>query len=217
MSSLELCLFRHGRTVWNALGKYQGHADVDLDELGRRQAVAVGDRAYDMRPVALYSSDLRRCTDTAAQINKRTGLEIRTDKRLRERDVGGWSGRTRDEISVEFADEYKLWTSGEEVRPGGGETTADMLIRIREFLDEIVSTYSDGTVVAVSHGGWIKAAAQWVLTGRIDRIGLGIASQGALTVFSRNNGAWRVEAYNDRGHLASVEPVDQEPPAAPIY
>ena len=68
---LELCLFRHGRTEWNARGKYQGHADVDLDDLGRRQAVKVGERVAEMNPVAIYSSDLRRCVNTAA------GIEVR--------------------------------------------------------------------------------------------------------------------------------------------
>ena len=77
---LELCLFRHGRTEWNAQGMYQGHADVDLDELGRRQAVKVGDRIAKMNPAAIYSSDLRRCVDTAAGIDG--PFAIQTDQRF---------------------------------------------------------------------------------------------------------------------------------------
>ena len=93
-----------------------------------------------------------------------------------------------------------------------------MLLRIHSFFEEIRLQHKEGgTVVAISHGGWIKTASQWVLTGKLDRIGLGVVSQGSLTVFSLTNDVWRLEAYNDRGHLLGIEPVDQEPPAPAVY
>jgi glucosyl-3-phosphoglycerate phosphatase len=212
---LELCFFRHGRTIWNAAGKYQGQTDVDLDALGRAQAVKVGERVAEIDPVAVYSSDLRRCVDTGAHISQTDGIQL--DKRLRERDVGEWSGHTRSEIQALYPDDYNCWVKGQEVRPGGGETSAELLVRVRSFLDGVQERHSTGSVVVISHGGWIKLAAQWILTGRIERVGLGVVSQASLTTFSCHDGSWRVEAYNDRGHLLGLEPIDQDPPASSVY
>ena len=145
-------------------------------------------------------------------------MKIQTDQRLRERDVGTWSGKTREEIGAAYPDEYNLWIEGREVAPGGGETSSDILLRAHLFFDEVRLLHKGGgTVVVVSHGGWIKTASQWVLTGKLDRIGLGVVSQGSLTVFSLTRDVWRLEAYNDRGHLLDIEPVDQEAAAPPVY
>lgn len=216
--SIELYLFRHGRTTWNAAGRYQGHADVDLDDLGRGQALAVGQRCRSIEPVALYSSDLRRCADVGRQVELATGVELRLDDRLRERDVGLWSGLTRAEIKERFADEFEQWQHGdEEVKPGGGESAGDVIERIKLFVDTVRSDVGSGSVVAVTHAGWIRSMMQWVLGPGCARRNLGVPSQGSLTVLRIDDERLTLEAFNDRGHLLSVEPVDQEPPPAHIY
>lgn len=215
--TLELCLFRHGRTTWNEQGRYQGHADVDLDDLGRAQALAVAKRCVAMKPIALFSSDLKRCADVAVEVSNATGLPSSLDQRLRERDVGLWSGLTRVEIAERFPEEFALWTEGDEtVCPGGGESAEHVVERIKSFVDTI-RQYETGTVVAITHGGWIRSALLSAMGSPIARRSLGVPAQGSLTVFSIKHDEMTLEAYNDRGHLLSVEPVDQEPPAPRVY
>jgi len=213
--SIDLYFFRHGRTEWNSQGRYQGHADVDLDRLGRGQALAVAERCREIGPTLLLTSDLRRCSDVAARIAERTGVEAVPEPRLRERHVGQWSGLTRDEIAERFPDEYRRWRAGDlDVRPGGGETARELQDRIVQLIDHVVGTVGEGaSVVAVTHAGWIRGAMHVALGPGTSKQAFGVPSQGSLTVLSHGEHGLRLEAYNDRGHLLQVEPVDQEPPA----
>jgi probable phosphoglycerate mutase len=97
MDVTDLLVVRHGQSEWNAIGRWQGHADPPLSELGRRQAyvasAAIG--AVD----GIVSSDLLRAAETAAIIAQQLGVgPVVVDQRLRERDVGQWTGLTRVEI-----------------------------------------------------------------------------------------------------------------------
>jgi glucosyl-3-phosphoglycerate phosphatase len=83
-----LLVIRHGRSEWNAIGRWQGHADPPLSELGRRQAIlaAASIGAVD----AIVSSDLLRAAETAAIIAQKLGVgPVVVDERLGERDAGG--------------------------------------------------------------------------------------------------------------------------------
>ena len=68
--SLEqrLVLVRHGRTAWNAEGRFQGQADPPLDDLGWEQAHRTAMVVAAMRPEAIVSSDLRRAHQTAVML-----------------------------------------------------------------------------------------------------------------------------------------------------
>ena len=98
MTAARILLWRHGRTEWNVVDRFQGQADVPLDGVGYGQAVRAAEVLAAYRPTGLYSSDLSRCYQTAALLAERTGLEIITDKRLREIHVGSWEGLLGNEI-----------------------------------------------------------------------------------------------------------------------
>lgn len=216
--AVELFLFRHGRTTWNAQGRYQGHADVDLDALGQAQALAVAARCKEINPIDVYSSDLRRCSDVGKRISEVLDKELMLDKRLRERDVGRWSGMTRDEIKEQFGEEFRLWQEGDEsVRPGGGECKGDVTDRIAAFFADMNSKYESGPVVVVTHSGFIRSVVQWVLGQALPRKSFGVPGYGSLTVVRMASDAWSLESFNDRGHLLGIELVDQEKPAPHIY
>lgn len=216
--SLELCFFRHGRTYWNAEGRYQGIADVDLDDLGWRQGRAVARRSAEMKPVALYSSDLKRCHNVAKLVSETTGIDVVTDKRLRERDVGTWSGKTRAEVAKEHLDDLNAWMAGDEgVRPGGGESVNDVIARVESFVGDVVRTHDSGTVIVVTHAAWIRHALHWVFGPEFPRRRIGVPSQASLTVLRVREEGMAVEAFNDRGHLLEVEDIDREGPAPAVY
>jgi len=93
MTAARIILWRHGRTEWNVVNRFQGQADIPLDDVGYAQADRAAAVLADYRPSSLYSSDLTRCHQTAETLAQRTGLQITTDKRLREIHVG--SSRSR--------------------------------------------------------------------------------------------------------------------------
>ena len=88
----RVLLLRHGQTSWNAEDRFQGQTDVDLDDVGRRQASRAARLLAALQPHALVSSDLRRARDTAAALATLTGLEAVSDPRLRETYAGAWQG-----------------------------------------------------------------------------------------------------------------------------
>lgn len=76
---VRLLLVRHGRTAWNASGRYMGQLDEPLDEVGLGQAEAVARRLGHERPAAVITSDLRRASQTAAAIHRAIGESLRRE------------------------------------------------------------------------------------------------------------------------------------------
>ncbi len=154
---MRLLLWRHGRTSWNDIGRFQGHADPPLDDTGVRQARLAGPVIAAMRPEVIVTSDLQRCTATAHFV----GLPARVDERLREVSLGEWSGLTADEAARRFPEEDAAWRRGGDVRRGGGETYAEVAVRAGAVLDELLAeglpAHPDGLVVFVLHGGTARA------------------------------------------------------------
>ena len=160
MTAAQLIVLRHGRTSWNATGRFQGQADIGLDDRGRAQAEQAAEVLAELAPTAIYSSDLSRARQTAAPLAARCGLPVRTDERLREIHVGTWEGLTINDLLVQLDDDLKrAYLAGEDVRRSPtGETVAEVGERAGAALDEIGSSApADSTVVVVMHGMAAKA------------------------------------------------------------
>ena len=95
----SLLLARHGETDWNREGRWQGHADISLNERGREQARALAKQLSGVAFDVIYASDLVRAHETALIVAEERRMPVHTDAGLREIDVGGWSGLTPDEIA----------------------------------------------------------------------------------------------------------------------
>src|SRR5262245_42161594 len=110
-------LIRHGETDWNQSGRWQGHADVPLNALGRAQAQRLAERLRRERdPLdAIYSSDLLRAWETAQALAAAVGHAPQPLPALREIDVGSWSGLTRVEVMARDRDLMERLESGEDV------------------------------------------------------------------------------------------------------
>lgn len=141
-----LLLARHGETDWNREGRWQGHADVSLNDRGRDQARALAARIADEPFDVIYASDLARALETARIIADVRGMDVITDPGLREIDVGRWSGLTPFEISARF--------------PGmddhDGETAEQHLARVVDAFTRIASTHEGKRLLVVSHGKTLR-------------------------------------------------------------
>ncbi|HEY6054466.1 MAG TPA: histidine phosphatase family protein [Gaiellaceae bacterium] len=147
-----ILLVRHGETDWNRDRRWQGHADPPLNEAGRRQSERLAETLLADPPAAVYSSDLRRARETAEIVARRLDLPVQTDPRLREVDVGEWSGLTLAEVE-------RLYPEGMRRREAGGtgwergETYEAMGERVVAALQEIAAAHDGGRVLVVTHGG----------------------------------------------------------------
>ncbi len=150
-----LVLVRHGETDWNRQRRFQGHADQPLNDAGRSQARELAGRLRDEPVTALYTSPLRRASETAQILATGFGLEARTLDALLEIDVGAWEGLTVDEVRERYPDRADQdWRSGWE----DGETYDELEQRVVPALIELGSRHGGGHVLAVTHAGPLRAA-----------------------------------------------------------
>ncbi len=201
VASRSLLLVRHGRTVDNAHGRLLGRSDPELDELGRRQAAALGAALASGRfgPIAaVVSSPLRRARQTADAV----GLPVRVDDRLIELDYGEWEGTPVADVAPET---WSTWQADTAFRPPGGESLADLGARVRAAcVDWGIEFDASGAVVLVSHVSPVKAAMAWALG-----VGDEIAWRSHLDNASITRVVMRgdrpvLSLFNDTAHLAGV-------------
>ncbi len=154
---LRLFLVRHGETIWNATGRYQGHADVPLSEAGYAQAAALARHLAEEHLDVIYTSDLSRAHATAKAIAAPHNLPLRLDPRLREMSFGEWEGMTFAQMEAEFPDQVSWWNADRLNRaPPGGETLGDGAAHVQSMLEDVLRQHQDQTVVLVAHGGTLR-------------------------------------------------------------
>ena len=149
----RLLLVRHGESTWNAVSRWQGQADPPLSPFGERQAEDAAARLAEITTItAVWASNLIRARRTGDLIAKHLGIaQVREEPRLRERDVGAWSGLTRDEIEERWPGYLAARRS-----PPDFEGDDELLARTRAGLAVAVDGSGTGDVLVVTHGGVIR-------------------------------------------------------------
>jgi broad specificity phosphatase PhoE len=150
---IRLLLVRHGESTWNAQSRWQGQADPPLSPLGEQQAEEAAERLAEIASItAVWTSDLVRARRTAELIASRLRLERVCDEpRLRERDVGSWSGLTRAEIEERWPGYLAARRS-----PPDFEGDVELLARTRAGLSAAVDGSRSGELLVVTHGGVVR-------------------------------------------------------------
>ncbi len=148
-----LALIRHGRTKANTEQRWQGHGDWDLDEVGHRQAEALG--AFYGTGNVVYSSPLKRAMSTASRV---AAGEIYPVDDLKEMDMGEWEGLTSAEIFERFpADMQTIYAEGVDLPRGRtGESWGQLARRVSSAIETIKPATDEPTLV-VAHGGAIRS------------------------------------------------------------
>jgi broad specificity phosphatase PhoE len=158
MRPADLVLIRHAESAWNAAGRWQGHADPPLSPAGREQAARLARELAGMRLAAVLCSDLARALDTARCIAAPHGIAPAPDPRLRELDVGRWSGLRREEIAQVDPEALARFSAGDpDARAGGGESRRELVVRVRAALAEAGAAFAGGRIAVVAHLGVIRA------------------------------------------------------------
>lgn len=154
---------RHGESIWNAEGRWQGSADPPLSDAGRQQATALAEFLRDEGIDHIVTSDLDRAQETARIVGNALGVPIAViEERLRERDVGDISGLTRAEIEEAFPGLLEKWRTGELTKMPGGED--DITPRVSAAIEAVAAAADGSVVLIVTHGGVIGAIDRWLGT-----------------------------------------------------
>ena len=127
---------RHGETIENSKGLFQGQTPGHLLDKGKEEALGLRPRLAAMQFDVVLCSDLKRCLDTAEIALNGIECEIIKEPLLRERDLGNLAGTP-----------IKGATLNETV-----ETEESMKIRARKFVEKVQKEYPDKKILAFSHG-----------------------------------------------------------------
>jgi broad specificity phosphatase PhoE len=205
--TLTLLFARHGETADNRNLVFQGQGGHGLNALGRAQAARLAERMKLVRPDVIVSSDLERAVETATIVATACRLDIETDPNLREVDLGTWTGKSYAEIEASYPEEWAAWTSGLDVRRGGGETYDDLAARVERAVARVASAYPGRRVLLVSHGGAIKSYVATILGVPAEglRVLAGLGNAGITHIERDARGRSRLQVWNDVAHLQGLD------------
>lgn len=150
---MKIYFVRHGKTEHNINKLATGHIDVPLLAEGITEAEKLASEIPNDFNI-IYSSDLIRCKQTSDILNKKLGLEIIYDIRLRERDFGSLAGQPIETFSLDLREKDR--NQKYDYRPYGGESVEDVKKRIFAFIQDLINNKKDEKVLVVTSGGIIR-------------------------------------------------------------
>lgn len=203
---VKFFLIRHGQTLWNEEGRYQGNSDIGLTGLGIRQAKSAAKYLSKVNLSNIYSSPLKRAADTANIIGESKGLKVIVRENLKEIYFGKWEGMKFNDINTEFHDDYQKWLKDPyNSHPTGGECFKQVQERALTEIDNMVKENEDRSSVAViTHGGIIYSLLVNWLQIPLSRWRSIIQRQGAINIVVIDKGFPYISAINYTGHFRPV-------------
>lgn len=198
----RLILVRHGETVWNREGRYQGQIDTPLSELGLIQAEMVADALSEVEIDQVYSSPLSRAYLTASKCASRHNLEVVKDERLLELNHGKWEGLMAEDVHKDYAELLWQWQNTVlEAQMPAGENIEDVRCRARQAVLEYVDHHPGQTVLVVAHDAVNKALIcdMWELG--LEHFWQIKQDNTCINIMEYEAGRWRLVLLNSTAHL----------------
>ncbi|MGG3670515.1 histidine phosphatase family protein [Bacillus nitratireducens] len=187
-----LCLVRHGETEWNAIGKLQGHENIELNKNGKQQAERCGLYLREKQWDIIISSPLSRAKQTAEIINTYmlTSVNIIEMENFIERDYGMASGLTTEERTKMFPKRnYKNQEPRELLKS-----------RIITGLNIILKKYPDSNVILVTHSAVINTILALISNNEIGSGKTKLFTACISSIYYHQE-QWKIREYNKIDHL----------------
>lgn len=185
----RLYLIRHGETDWNRQGRWQGQADVPLNDCGRQQARQVAEKLAEVSFDAIYTSDLIRASEVARIIARAKGdrIPIVLEPRLREIHQGEWQGLLVQEIQSRYAEAFRQQrVDPSMVAAPGGETALQVRQRALQAVRDLLAAYPHGNVALVSHGFTIAVLLTYFYRLPMEKVWELVPENGAIIEMDAN-------------------------------
>jgi len=201
----ELILARHGETVWNVEKVFRGRADVNLDEVGIKQADLLGKYLSNWELEAIHSSPLRRALDMATMIARYQKIGVHVAEGLIDFDYGEWQSLPEQEVKRLYPAILNEWHNNpRKVKMPGGESLEDVRRRAVEVVNDVLSRHQ-GSVLLVSHRVVNKVLICYLLG--LDNSHFWNIKQdvGGITFFNYADGRFVLTRHNDTSHLRELQ------------
>jgi broad specificity phosphatase PhoE len=211
MIVLNIYITRHGETQWNSENRLQGWKDSELTDNGIRNAVALGERLYQIKFNAVYSSPIERAVKTTKLICSDRIIPLRLEEGLKEINLGDWEGKVKEEIEQTSKQEYfNFWNAphlyNHEMH--NGEGLAALKNRVENVINRIIADNKKGNILIVTHGVTIRAILSYLMNIPTEKWWEGPFIEGtSLTLAQYDEGTFQVKMIGDTRHIKKTTSV----------
>lgn len=200
---LKIILIRHGEEDIIKENEVEYQTDnSDLTKKGIEQVKKLALKLKDFNINRIYSSDIKRALKTAKIINKELKVEIKVDKRLRERNLGDferYGDNWREEFNKLKEKELARGIPIQEIRPPNGENLYDFRDRIKSFMNDLSQT--DGNILVSTHKGVNTAIINFAQDWNTKEFKPIEQNHACINILTFRNNKWNVLLINDISHL----------------
>lgn len=201
----QLLLIRHAQTDWIGQRLAGWTPAVHLNEEGRRQAQALGERLAALKLQALYSSPLERAVETAqAILAHHSHLELQIEPDLGEVRYGKWEGQRIRKLA-----RTRLWQVVQRTPSAAhfpeGESIRTVQFRVVSALEAIATRHPQGQVAIVSHADVLKVAIAHYAGIPLDLFQRLVIAPASLSIIWLSHMGPRILCLNDTSHCAAPD------------
>ena len=205
---MKLYFVRHGETLWNTMGIFQGIKNSPLTEFGKEQTRKLKESLKDIKFTHFYSSPLGRALETINILTEdRPQAKIEIIPEFREINMGEVEGIPRKDFEAMYPVEFhNLWNNGKEYDPSAfeGETLESVYKRAGEGLKKITENHSENDVLLiVSHGVTLESIFANITGTSIETFAeRNVPKNTSVTVAEYKNGKFEIILFSDTSHLS---------------
>jgi len=194
----SVIFLRHGQAKNNIERILTGRTpNIPLTEKGIEQAEKTAKFLEQMNISAIYSSPIERAKHTAEIVAKHNSLDVTTDDRLIELDMGKFTGVPYDDIFTSHGNVFMKFYNGElEIAHNGVETFSEVKKRILSIVDHVIEKHPDQNVVLVTHMDPIKAMLATVVDLSPTNLFELIIANASLNIFREYNRKFSISGIN---------------------
>ena len=198
--NMQLILIRHGETLWNKEGRVQGTSDIELSDIGKKQAKLLALSLKDHTIEAIHVSPLKRALQTAKIINEFHSLDIQIHQNLMEMDQGDFEGFSFKELMADKKEFLKRWiTDPAAIKMPNGESLSELQNRAWRTMEEIISKSQNALIV--SHNFTIAAILCRLRNISLSEFRSACVDTASKTIVQIANEGATIDLLNDRSHL----------------
>jgi len=193
-----IIFLRHGQAENNTNRVLAGRRPgVPLTLTGLEQSEKIAKFLKPFNISTIYSSPIERAKKTAEIVSKHNSLEIKTDERLIELDMGKFTGMPYDEIFEKHGNVFLKFYEGDlEIAHNGVETFVELKKRILDMVDFVIREHNDENVLLVTHMDPIKALISTIMGLQANSLFELIIENASLTIFKEEQGKLTISAIN---------------------
>ena len=201
MTPTSFWLIRHALVEENARAIVYGTLDVEVcpHTMDSARPTYAQLAAHLPRPATWLVSPLSRTRRTAEAIfaNGHDPMPLTVEPGLIEADFGTWQGLPHADVAAQLTEQpHAFWPLSGQERPPGGESIADVILRVGATMERLARTHEGQDVVAVSHGGAIRAAVAHALDAGAETALHFSVENLSLTRLERHARGWKVVCVN---------------------